>query len=74
MSSNAVIGNTGFSEGVHYWEIICPIFCNSIGKSTTRHILRNFCAFRIFERRFDPLIFIKSGLVSDLIKFCELRF
>ena len=34
MNSNAVIGNTGFSEGVHYWEIICPIFCNSIGKFT----------------------------------------
>lgn len=32
MNSNAVIGNIGFSEGVHYWEIICPIFCNSIGK------------------------------------------
>ena len=33
MASNAVIGNIGFSEGVHYWEVICPIFCNSIGKS-----------------------------------------
>ena len=32
MGSNTVIGNIGFSEGVHYWEVICPIFCNSIGK------------------------------------------
>jgi hypothetical protein len=32
---NAVIGNMGFQEGVHYWEIICPIFCNSIDFGVT---------------------------------------
>lgn len=35
MGSNAVIGTYGFSEGVHYWEIICPIFCNSIDFGVT---------------------------------------
>jgi hypothetical protein len=28
--SNTVVGNMAFSEGQHYWEVICPITCNTI--------------------------------------------
>ena len=31
-ATSTVIGNMGFSEGVHYWEVICPIYCNTICK------------------------------------------
>jgi hypothetical protein len=27
-----VVGNMSFLEGVHYWEFICPISCDSMGK------------------------------------------
>ena len=25
------IGSLGFSEGVHYWEIYCPLSCENLG-------------------------------------------
>ena len=50
MNSNVVVGNIGFSEGVHYWEVICPIFCNSIGKSETIPSLLTPCVSSLPSR------------------------
>ena len=30
-----------FTEGVHYWEVICPITCNTIRKSITPYVRKS---------------------------------
>mmetsp|Transcript_28554 Transcript_28554/g.25495 ORF Transcript_28554/g.25495 Transcript_28554/m.25495 type:complete len:82 (-) Transcript_28554:267-512(-) len=30
MNEEIAIANFGFSQGVHFWEIICPKSCNNI--------------------------------------------
>ena len=66
MGSNVVIGSTAFTEGVHYWEIICPIFCNSIGKS--RALLGYSCHLWLHFgicRTFQILLGLESSSTSE---------
>ena len=39
-----------FTEGVHYWEVICPITCNTIRKSIILSARNIACIEEILTR------------------------
>jgi hypothetical protein len=66
---NHAIGDMGFSEGIHYWELICPVLCSGIEFGVTAGL--NDPALTITQiiystskRTVGVMLDLKAGIMS----------
>ena len=63
-----------FSSGIHYWEIICPITCQSIRKLAPHFLSRSLAKFFPFLSlfiTFFTFLSLEFGITSDPLNISD---
>jgi hypothetical protein len=73
-STHVAAANIGFSSGVHFWEIICPISCANIGigivrKGWEKQKANDFCEFATFKTTTPRVVGVQLNLETFHLNF-----
>jgi hypothetical protein len=73
-NTQIAVANVGFSSGVHFWEIICPISCGNIGigivrKGWNKFNPTDFCEFASFKTTTPRVVGVEINLETFNLNF-----